>query len=36
MCDFRIPCFADAYVYLSFQLIKATFACGRSVSFQFN
>ena len=25
---------ADGYVYLSFQLIKATFACGKSVSLQ--
>jgi len=25
---------ADGYVYLSFQLIKATFACRKSVSLQ--
>jgi len=26
--------FADGYVYQSFQLIKATSACGKSVSLQ--
>ena len=34
VCGLHAYCFAGAYVYLNFQLIKATVSCGISVSLQ--
>ena len=34
MCGLHVSCFAGAYIYLHFQLIKALFTCGRSISLQ--